>query len=303
MKKLLFIVLLAYAIVCNSQEIFCLGQGLGADLDFEYPTHYNYVKIDTDHVWFITRAEKEILFADTPNNKHSLITDTSDYYKNNIKSSVNFKLCFSKCEDYTIMFWHKYDFERNKDGGIIETSHDNGLTWQNIIHDTLIMNNIKDTVRLYNNSDIISSYGDQPGYTGRQSEDKSVRINFYAREYMLEDTMLLRFTISTDSTDAQNEGWMLDDFHFYGEETAINYRINDIKPLVYPNPASSYINIYDEQKTVDAVKIISLTGETIIEKKGGNICTLNIDSLAAGFYLLVCRNEHNDFHVLKLMKQ
>ncbi|MBN2273658.1 MAG: T9SS type A sorting domain-containing protein [Bacteroidales bacterium] len=302
MKKIFFIALLFYAVAVNAQQPICLGNMAGGDLDFEETSQYNYIVIDTNHVWFIAKAEKQILFANTPNNKHSLITDTSGYYKNNIRSSVKFKLCFSWAEDYTIMFWHKYDFEKNKDGGIIETSHDNGVTWQNILYDTLIMNNVKLTGGLYSNSDIIGSYGNQPGYTGRQPEDKSVRIEFYAREYMLEDTMLLRFTISTDSNDAQNEGWMLDDFSFFGGETAIEYHINEIKTLIYPNPANKYIKIENEPNRVNEVKVISLTGETMLEQKGDNISVLNIESLSAGLYIVVSMNERNDYNVSKLVK-
>ena len=34
-----------------------------------------------------------------------------------------------QCDAYSIQFDYKYDFENSKDGGIIETSYNNGVSW------------------------------------------------------------------------------------------------------------------------------------------------------------------------------
>ena len=92
MKKLILLIFLVNVITGYSQTIPCCIGNDGCFMNFEQPHDSIYVKIDTNHIWFLGKAEKQILFADNPFNNHSLITDTSDYYKSNIISSFNFKL-------------------------------------------------------------------------------------------------------------------------------------------------------------------------------------------------------------------
>jgi len=62
--------------------------------------------------------------------EYAIISDTNDYYPIKIKSSFQFKLLLDcGCDVYSINFSHKYDFDKNKDRGIIESSFNNGLSW------------------------------------------------------------------------------------------------------------------------------------------------------------------------------
>ncbi len=302
MKNLVFLIILVNFLIGYSQEIVRLGIA-GGSLDMELPSHSQYVKIDTPYVWFITKPEKQILFSENPLNNRALITDTAAYYKSNIISSFNFKLLLDEGTFYIIQFWHKYDFEQNRDGGIVETSYDNGETWQNIIYDTVIQNNIEEIVNFYDVSDTISSYDGQPGFTGLQSEDKASRIHFTANPDMYLDTMLLRFTIATDSFDAQNEGWMLDDFVFAGGSLEINdYQVNS-ELLLYPNPSKTILNIKSAEQKISHVSVLSAKGDIVIEKKGNNITSVNIENLIPGIYLVKCGNSNKNYWVFKFYKE
>jgi hypothetical protein len=291
MRNLIIIVLYFNALSIYSQEAL----NWGYNLNFEDTSEYKYVGIDTNNIWYITKPQKQILSSPS----YAIISDTNKYYPKNVKSSFQFKLVFDYgCDAHAIMFWHKYDFEINKDGGIIETSYNNGISWQNIIYDTIIMDNVFDDISgLYNLNDTISSFNNQPGFTGLQSEIKAVSIDFwnyliYTKEL---DTMLLRFTIVSDSVDTNNEGWMLDDFVFYSILVGIYEKEYGNNIYISPNPSNSIITINSPIERIKKVDIISLNGVKIIEEYNTNsIC---IDKIPAGFYLI----KINDKYIEKLL--
>jgi len=134
-----------------------------------------------------------------------------------------------------------------------------------------------------------------------QSEYLSSHIQFFANPERYLDTMLLRFTISTDPVDAQNEGWMLDDFYFEGgyfESIKDNNSNSEI--LLYANPARTLLIIEKQEQNISHVSILSIKGETVIEKKSNNITFVNVDSLEQGYYLVICRNRSNNYWISKI---
>jgi hypothetical protein len=190
---------------------------------------------------------------------------------------------------------HKYDFEKNKDGGIIETSYDNGLSWQNIIYDPTIMDNVDYVSGLYNLNDTIDSFNDKPGFTGLQDEINEVEIVFWTSWQIFEDTVLLRFTIVSDSIESNNEGWMLDNFVFGYFYVGIDENEHNNNIYISPNPSNSIITINSPVERITKIEIISLNGVQILERYNTNsIC---IDKIQAGFYLI----KINDTYIEKLI--
>ncbi|MBN1416311.1 MAG: T9SS type A sorting domain-containing protein [Bacteroidales bacterium] len=305
MKKLLFFTLLAYTVAGNAQDWLSLGR-VGASLNFDYPDEYQFVKIDTNNLWFIAEPKKEILFL-PPNagfGTHALISDTAQYYKRNIKASFQFKLLMGE-EGYTYLvdFNHIYDFEKNKDGGIIETSYDNGLTWQNIIFDTIIMNHIYELSNLYTLSDTISSLGNQPGFTGTQPGMTFVIIEFYPNEDLRGDTLTLRFTFSSDSVDINNEGWMLDYFNFGGkyEDGIINNKSN-VSIKIHPVPVKDKLIVETEFKNIETAEIYSLAGQLIFSASSNHITSIDVSDLEKGFYLIQLKYGNRERWISKFCK-
>ena len=290
MKKIILLLLLVNNITMFSQEILWLGIG-GGHTGFDTPDDSQFVKIDTNHIWFITKAEKSILFTNNSLNTNSLITDTSAYYESNKIASFNFKLILDEGDYYWIQFYHKYDFEYNKDGGIVETSYDNGKTWQNIIYDTIIQNNVLEIINFYGVSDTISSYGNQPGFTGMQSEYLSSHIQFFANPERYLDTMLLRFTISTDPVDAQNEGWMLDDFYFEGGYfESIKNNNSNFEILLYPNPVQGILAINSDM-LVNGIQIFNILGRKVFKESKTNISSIDVRSYSKGIYIIKLKTQ------------
>jgi hypothetical protein len=296
MKKIVFIALLVNVITGYSQELLSLGR-TGANLDLEFPDEFPYIKIDTNHVWYITMPNKYILYYPPdpgPFGTHALITDTSLYYKSNIKSSFQFKLIMGEeGNTYRIEFEHKYDFEKNKDGGIIETSYNNGITWQNIIFDTIVMNHIYELNNLYTISDTTSSFNNQPGYTGTLGSMSLVYIDFYPNENLRGDTMTLRFTFASDSNDTENEGWLLDNFHFGGQFwEGINDQYNP-EIRIYPNQTGEKLELDTENNNISLLEIYSLTGQLLLKNTSENITSVDISSLNKGIYVIVIKSDNN----------
>ena len=305
MKKLCLLCLLIMPVIIHSQEVIEIDPG-SFTFSFEDPIEYPFLKIDTTKIWQIVEPNKTILFL--PNNmgygKMAIISDTNNFYSNNLASSFQLKVGLGEVyEEYEIRFDHKYDFEENKDGGIIETSYDTGLTWQNIISDTVIQNNLlRDNQGLYTSSNIISSYDNQPGYTGLCDEMTKVYIRFKSSEFLKGKTMLLRFTISSDGNNAGNEGWMIDELILIG-----NYRVS-IKDLVKPQSNirifsgtdKDILNIQSDFKRITQVEIISATGEIKQKERGSNINAINISKLLPGIYLVVCQSQDKNRWITKI---
>jgi hypothetical protein len=293
---ILILVILNIHFAYGQEQIFSFLAGPGEELNinFEDTAEYKYISIDTNNVWFITNPQKEILFLppELPElGEKAIISDTNNYYKNNLKSSFQFKLYLESSFFYYIFFRYKYDFEKNKDGGIIETSYNNGETWKNILFDDEIIN-YKSQVYgyLYNINDTIASYNNQPGFTGLQSEMEHVEFDF--QKYGYDDTVLIRFTISTDSVDSQNEGWMFDDFRFFNTIGNGIYNFENSIPSikVFPNPSSDIINIicYDEE--IVQLQVLSLTGDVIFQENNKNV--ISVKSLKPGMYFIKINNSY-----------
>ena len=306
MKRLYFLLVLCYSILSYSQELLYMGWP-HSSINFEDTTEYKYISIDTSNIWQIIEPDKQILFIppEYPHlGEYAIISDTNSYYTSNINASFQFKLLGGSGNYYEISFFQKFDFENNKDGGIIETSYDNGITWQNIILDSIIQNNLVDTYNLYSTEDTIISFENQPGFTGLQSDIERVIITFNALESMRGDSMLLKFSIGTDSADAQNEGWMLDDFAFGGIYVYVRESINNngSRIIISPNPVKDVLEIKSDKKNITSIKIVSLLGTTLLEKNGFNLDSIELEGIYSGIYLIVCEDIKDNRWIYKIQK-
>jgi len=299
-------ILILFVAICSfytalSQEII---ESFRIAITFEYTSQYQFIQFSNDSVWFIGEPEKDRLSLPGSLGSNAIFTDTIRFYKKSNYASFQFRLrlvgsihCFE--------FYQKYDFEDQKDGGIIETSYDGGNTWQNIIHDENIMNNINphELYNLYGENDTIAAFGGQPGFTGTFLEGGYFGICWYEYEHYL-DTFLLRFTFASDSADTENEGWLLDDFSFWTPvEDKIRADFNTGKLLIWPNPAINEIHLDSGYPArITKIEIYSFLGNLISEKYVYSE-TIDISDLNPGFYILRCFNEGN-FHITgKLIKK
>ena len=286
MKHILLFLLLVKASIALPQEL--LHWGLDRVISFENTSDYKYILLDTTDIWQIGKPRKDILFLppNSPFAENAIFTDTAQYYAVNKKASFQFKLRLDGNDSYYLHFYQKYDFEPNKDGGIIETSHDNGQSWSNIILDTVIMNHIIE-LRLYASEDTIAAFENQPGFTGTNASMGSRFIEWEDPGYLMyRDTILLRFSFASDSVETPHEGWLLDEITFGGGLVPIDERKEQQGIQIYPNPASERINLLYNNQAFSLIEIYSFAGQKLISLQGGGMDTIDISTLAPGIYIL-----------------
>jgi hypothetical protein len=302
MKRIIFLFLLLNipGIYGISQELIPFFFGFNP-ISFEQASDTQYILIDTNKVWFITKPHKELLILPSYLGEYALVTDTALYYPKNITALFQFKLLLNWYDYYEIGFWQAFNFEENKDGGIIETSYDDGLTWQNIIFDTLIMNHILTGVSLYSPDDTIAAFNNQPGFTGTQTNFGGYYVGWQNRS-MINDTMLLRFTFASDSVDTPHEGWILDEFTFEGGLVPINDVNSDANVEFFPNPVNDILRIRSDKDPINSFRIYSLTGEMLLENTGININSILVRSMSKGFYLISCTGVSGAIYTFKFQK-
>jgi hypothetical protein len=308
MKKLLLFIFWVYVYSVNAQEPIILHASGLYDTWFEDTMQYANFLLDTTNVWHIGEPGKDLLTY--PEGNKALYTDTNTYYQSNIRASTQIKIGLNQfipgvpdAEGIIIEFDHKYDFEENKDGGIVEISYDNGESWNNILLDPLIQNNLFDLSNFYNEDDIVSSYNNQPGFTGFTSQIISSLLDFSIKDEYDLDTLLIRFTCSTDDVNSSNEGWIIERFNIQGytfnNVKQVNNRLYNIR--TYYDPAENLLVFSSEYKLTE-IKLISSVGDVLAQEKGFDIKILDISNIYPGIYILTCKNDKNIIQTLKIVK-
>mgnify|MGYP001243312470 CR=1 FL=1 len=191
MKKTIFT--LFAVIVCS----FSFGQQIF--IYFEPDNLYNadykkYFYIDSnniDNIWQVGTPNKTI-FDSAYTVPNALVTDTINTYPINNTSSVMFWNIVSLCA-CDVSFRYKINSDTLLDYGKVEVSGNGGLTWTEI-----------------------TSYwiGPPPVFSGNSKGWKSAFFEFGPTELFnsqLGDTILFKFTFTSDGIETHKDGWMIDD--------------------------------------------------------------------------------------------
>jgi len=297
MKQIILIIALYRILSATAQEPLYFN----GTLDLEDTSQFKYILIDTVNFWFIGNPEKDSLSLPSVHGKNLLYTDTSIFHRSNVKSSIQFRLIRYGGSVHCIRFYQKYDFEKNVDGSLLETSHDNGQTWQNIIFDPVITENLREEYyTFYKSTDTISSFGGQPGFTGKFLSGGYSEICWFDEGFF--DTMLVRFTFASDSVDSGNEGWLLDDFNF-GIIIEDYIKLHADIPVIqaFPNPALNRIAIQGNAAPINKIEDFSPAGKLISSHFYDQ--ELDISFLTPGVYFLRCYTALNDSFTIKFCKR
>lgn len=300
MNKVHFLLLLLFSILGLSQ-IQSNDFEINNDLDI-------IVGPDSmDSIWQIGVPQKAVLDSaySLPN---VLISDSIETYGVNMKSTFIVRMNeFSVWGfPYIQLEWmQKTDFEDGVDGGVIETSYDDGLTWSNVFDDP----NFRPFVVGSFLSD--SLHTDQMGITG-VTDWSWVAICWGTNTGTPPENLyeiLVRFTLVSDSVDTNQEGWMIDNMAVYGgiigsvDEQAL---INPIS--IYPNPTSDFVNIdLTELNGRNAIiEIFDSTGSRLhsdyISLAGTESYTLDVNDYMSGVYFVMLRVD-GKLHQQKFIKE
>lgn len=302
MKELLYIcctvILLSLNAVSSAQEVIPIRVGNTA-ISFENEIDTQFVLIDTGSIWHIGTPEKETLSLPAQLGLKAIYTDTSSSYSDDQNASFQFLLYLDDIDYYDISFYSKIHTEQNLDGGTIETSYDFGNTWQNILHDTLIMNHIR-CFTLYSENDTIASNNGQPGFTGQF--DGSYQIKWDNPRLGM-DTLALRFRFTSDENPSDHGGWLLDDFYFGGSLVSIESEKDESKSIIYPNPISDFFFISSYLEEIKNISIYTTNGEIIDNREYiANNNRINISHIHSGVYILKIIYVNGNIEKCKIIK-
>jgi hypothetical protein len=283
----------------QAQNKINVGDTLGPWYVINFDNSSNYINIDTSiqNVWQIGSPQK-IIFNSALSLPHAIITDTIHTYPANNYSYFDLLIGDFNFNGYYygrtyIDFWHKYDTDTLKDGGYITVSWDKGLTWKNIIEDTISgMFTPADQflTNLYTLNDTL--FNGEHGFSGKSNG--WVLASFLWQGLVaknIPDTMILRFNFISDSINNNKEGWMIDNIRLYSIEQGGG--VNELSDFhiikISPNPFSSSTEILLDKnyKNID-LSVFDLQGKIIKEKIIKNCNKVNLDraEIENGFYFL-----------------
>lgn len=250
---------------------------------FSQPDHYQYfdgadtssynsiiISIDTlnGNVWQVGKPQKNI-FDSAATFPNAIVTDTINYYPINDSSYFEFYFDNSWWQFgiLALQWKQKLDFEQGSDGGIIEFSLDKKQTWQNAFNNPYVYNFYG-----YNlsNAQLLTSNG-VAAFTGTDSTWKDIWLCFSASFLQASaDTTWFRYKIYSDSSNTQNEGWIIDNMilrltiaHTIDEKKSEKY-LN-----VYPSITNGKLNIetikLQEFHIIESMQLVNIEGKTVEE--------------------------------------
>ena len=220
------------------------------------------------NIWQIGKPQK-MIFDSAATASNALMTDTVLNYPVNNTSSFLVKVWnmyldpIYPAESIELSWNQKLDMDQGLDGGIIETTLDNGVTWYNIEDYPTYFELIG-----FQSANFDTIHTGEYAFTGIDTTWRTIHLFIGYQPALAFDTILVRFTFKSDSIDNAREGWLIDNF-----DAGVTYymSINENEKLhniaIYPNPASDEAIVQVSEKlaicTIDQMDLIDVHGRII----------------------------------------
>ena len=309
MKKIITCLLVVLSVTGFSQNY--------DSISFETPNSKIIIDSASSNTWQIGTPGK-IFFESAHSEKKAILTDSINSYPPKNTSTFIYVIsnpytvtCFTSME-----FWHKYDMDTLTDTGIIEASYDGGNSWIQV-NDTSEVSPWGS--HFWWDSDYHESSGDYSTHplitTGKSDGWIQSRFNWQWYFAVKTDTiiyppdsLMIRFTFSSDSVTTNKEGWMIDDIVTASAEwqdcSAIKENASDINISVFPNPFSL-------QATIKTEYLLNNSTLTIYNSLGQDVkhmayiseqtFTIVRNNLHSGLYYLIVTENDKVLAVKKLI--
>lgn len=260
--------------------IFSIGWGYLPRSNFEDRDTSNYFYFDSTqiNIWQIGKPMKTV-FDSARSAPLALLTDTLNTYPVNNQSSYEFVIFGDAVTE--IVFWHRFELDSLYDGGKIDVSSDGGVTWTNVVSDTvndLVLNNF------YATTDTIKALNNEPGFTGTQGWTQSIITRRYGMNFLR-----FRFTFASDSIDNSKDGWLIDDFGFLWTVLGIEKTNPSAVIHIYPNPFTEgfTVAVHSNGETIELVRVYSIHGSLIsTSEPNDKRAEVSLAGVLAGIYLV-----------------
>lgn len=181
----------------------------------------------------------------------TIMTDTLNPYPVNANNWFVIKV--PPWSNTIIDFWHRYQADSGKDGGIVEFSLDHGITWQNVKGDCNVDSSMSFpgvlTTNFYTFNDTLVT--GQPAFTGYKNVSQYSRFQFFEGFPIGPpsaacdwgggiDTFYIRFRFVSDSIVDTMAGWMIDSIKIENDNYGAGF-VSTVKKqqslATYPNPS------------------------------------------------------------------
>jgi len=301
-SKLFVIVLLMGATTLNSQTLSQYFDGADTSA---WNSLFIELDPDTSNIWQIGQPQKTI-FDSAATFPNAILTDTMKGYLPDNISRFSFKIQpdFFQFGILALQWKQKLDLDEGHDGGIIEFSLDNGITWQNV----------------FNNPYVYNFYGFDPAnqdtlvtgefaFSGTDGSWKDIWLCFDVSFLYLYDSIPFRYTLKSDTVDSGREGWMIDNMlahmtiiHTVNEKPQNDYF--NVYPTVTRGPVNIKIIKLDDFHIIESMELMSLNGN-VAERYGPcpTKFNINISEHPEGlYYLLIKTNKESGVFPIILNK-
>jgi len=297
MKRQVFLFLILFLVIKG------YGQNW-TNINFDDSVGLNRISIDTlilNNIWQIGQAQKPV-FNTAYSPPNSIITDTVNSYPSNNNSVFYLGTggdWFMDSHTQSLNFLYRMDSDSLHDYGRIEISLDTGQTWNNILK----TENGGVFWRVENSLGVIviqPALGDTIVFTGSTNGWYRFKSEIHLLEQQHYDTIIYRFSFTTDNNVENKDGWIIDDIGY----NMLWEGINDYNYFgsVYPNPANNVISVRT-QRLMKSVEIINFYGISLktLTKQCYNL-SVDVADLNSGIYFCSILFEDGSRNIEKFIK-
>jgi hypothetical protein len=269
---------------------FCLNSLLAQSwendycINFEQPEYFNHLFIDSaaGNTWQVGAPQK-LTFNQAFSQPNVIVTDTINPYPANTNSSFILKSEAIGGFYYGLEFFsgfYRVQSDSLNDSGMMEFSPDNGVTWIDMINDTAY------SITFYwlSPKPVLTGNSDEWVFFEAMLMDIGSVFNVgYG------DTLLFRFTFSSDSNADNLDGLMYDDICFYEMiEGITETRFTPLKTNIFPNPSAEHFSINFDNPHGDSFQLAIYDSQSKLvmsrEKISGRQLDFSAKGLAPGVY-------------------
>lgn len=260
--------------------------------------------IDTTgaRVWRIGTTSKP--FFSSGGVSIAIMTDTLNPYPPNTDDSFVIHLN-GYYMNLIVSFWHKYETDSGKDGGIVEFSYGNSNVWHNVVGDCSGIGQGILTSNFYSKTDTI--YTGEPAFSGKSNGwiysrfqifvGLPVKVTGSTAGCIRQDSVNVRFRFVSDTTADSLDGWMIDSIKVEKDKytgSVNKLAIQGEKLNVYPNPAYDRINFPAlNQPDGFIIQLYNQFGAKVMETPYRQ--TVDISKLPQGLYYYKVFNENAQY--------
>ena len=289
MKRFIFIMSMLVITSATFGQVWCGGIAMLEDWDFDGgQTPFDFIlEIDTitnpNNIWQIGTPQKGVI-ANAYSNPNVIITDTINYYPPNDTSVFIFKHIdqggYSTPHSAEFAGYYYVNSDSLNDFGTIEISLNQGVSWINLITDT-----------------IYSSYyywhTPKPTLTGNSNGWQNFFVSLADLGSVFNvnfgDTILLKFSFISDSITDSLDGLAYDNFQFCDGAEGIEEIKTENLISIYPNPTNGLLYIERNNNSKNAsIQIFNSTGQLLYKENSFNAEFIDTEkiNLIDGLYLL-----------------